>query len=59
MKEKELKFLTPSKLLSRLSILLTKIKDGNISNKLKKIKSDKYYIFCVNTIKSPKKFTTI
>ena len=46
--------LTPNKFLAQ-------IKDANNSYKLKsdKFKSDKYYIYCISIIKSPKKFTTI
>ena len=53
-----LKILTPSKLLTRLPILVAQIKAGNNLNKLRN-ESDKYCIFCINTVKSPKKFTTI
>ena len=55
---KGLKIFTRNKLLSRLQILLAQIKVGNNSNK-SKMKSKKYYIFCINIIKSVKKFTTI
>ena len=48
---KGIKILTPKKLLTRLTILLAQIKAGN--------NSYKYYIFCISTIKSLKKFTTI
>ena len=49
-----LKFLTPDKLLTRLPILLAQIKAGNNSNKLKN-ESDKYCIFGISIIESPKK----
>ena len=51
--EKRLKILTPNKLLTRLSVMLAKIKARNNSNKLK----TKY--FCIGIIKLPKNFTTI
>ena len=53
-----LKILTPNKLLTKRPILLAQMKAGNNSNVLK-TKSDKYYVFCINTIKSLKKFTAI
>ena len=59
---KRLKTSTPNRLLTRLPVLLAQIKAGNNSHKLKKKtkkKTDKYCIFCINTIKSPKKITTI
>ena len=55
---KAIKILTPNKLLTRLSILLEQIKAGDNSYKLK-MKSDKYCIFCISILKSPKIFTTI
>ena len=55
---KELKILTPKKLLTRLPLLLAQIKAGNNSCKLK-TKSNKYYIFCMSIIKSLKHFITI
>ena len=55
---KVIKILTPNKLLTRLSILLEQIKAGDNSYKLK-MKSDKYCIFCISILKSPKNFTTI
>ena len=55
---KELKILTPKKLLTRLPLLLAQIKAGNNSYKLK-TKSNKYYIFCMSIIKSLKHFITI
>ena len=54
-KAKGLKILTPNKLLTRLPIILAQIKIGNNSNNLK-TKSDKFYVFCINTIKAPKNF---
>ena len=60
---KRLKTSTPNRLLTRLPVLLAQIKAGNNSHKLKKNKNkkttDKYCIFYINTIKSPKKMTTI
>ena len=55
----ELKTLTPKKLLTRLPIFLVQIKAGNNSYKLKTEirKLDKYFIFCINIIKSLKKFS--
>ena len=50
-----LKLLTPNKLLTRLPILLPQIKPRNNSNKLTKTNT----MFCISTIKSPKKFTTV
>ena len=47
-----------SKLLTRIPVLLAQIKAGNNSYKLK-MKSDKYHMFYINTIKSPENFTTI
>ena len=55
---KAIKILTPNKLLTRLSILLEQIKAGDNSYKLK-MTSDKYCIFCISILKSPKIFTTI
>ena len=55
---KGLRFLTKNKLLTRLPILLVKIKAGNNSYKLKN-EIRKNYIFCINTRKSLKNFTTI
>ena len=55
---KAIKILTPNKLLTRLSILLEQIKAGDNSYKLK-MKSDKYCIFCISILKSPRNFTTI
>ena len=55
---KGLKVLTPNKLWTRFSILLAQIKAGNNSYKLK-MKSNKYCIFCISTIKSLKRFITI
>ena len=52
-KGKGLKLLTPNILLIRLLI-----KAGHNSYKVK-MKSDKYCIFCISTIKSLKKFTKI
>ena len=51
---KRLKVITPDELLTRLSVLLAQLKAGRNT-----YKSDKYYIFCINTIKSSKSFTTI
>ena len=48
-----MKILTPNKLLTRLSILLEQIKAEKI-HRNKKIKSNKYYIFCISIIKSQK-----
>ena len=45
------KTLTPNKLLIRLPVFLAQIKAGN--------NSDKYYIFCISIIKSPKNFIII
>ena len=56
---KWIKVLTPSKLLTRLPILLAQAKAGSSSYKLKKMKSDKYCLICISTIKSLKRFTTI
>ena len=56
---KGLKVLTPKKLLTRIPILLAQIKAGNNSYKFKKMKSDKYYIFCISTTKPLKKFATV
>ena len=53
-----LKILTPNKLLTRLPILLAQIKAGNNSYKLKNEIRQILY-FCISTIKSLKKFTTI
>ena len=55
---KRLKILTSHKSLTRLPLLFAPIKAGNNSNKLK-MKSDKYYIFCVSIIKPLKKFKRI
>ena len=55
---KRLNILTQSKLLTRPLMLLAQIKARKNSYKFKN-KLDKYYIFCINTKKSPKKFTTI
>ena len=55
---KVLKILTPNKPLTSLSVLLAQIKAKNNSCKLK-TNSDKYCIFCIDTVKSPKYFTTI
>ena len=57
-KGKGLNIFIRNKLSSRLQILLAQIKAGNNSNK-SKMKSKKYYMFCINIIKSVKKFTTI
>ena len=55
----ELKILTPKKLLTRLPIFLVQIKAGNNSyksrNEIRKL--DKDFIFCINIIKSLKKFS--
>ena len=59
---KRLKTSTPNRFLTRLPVLLAQMKAGNNSHKLKKNPKkppDKYCIFCINTIKSPKKITTI
>ena len=56
---KGLKVLTPKKLLTRIPILLAQIKAVNNSYKFKKMKSDKYYIFCISAIKPLKKFATV
>ena len=61
---KRLKTSTPNRLLTRLPVLLAQIKAGNNSHKLKKKNknkkaTDKYCIFYINKIKSPKKMTTI
>ena len=52
MKEgKGLKFLTPNKLLTRLPILLTQLKDGNNLNKLKnEIREILYFLYQRNKI---------
>ena len=52
------KILTPNKLLIDVPVLLAQIKAGKNSCKLK-MKSDKYYIFCISIIKLPKMVTTI
>ena len=54
-KNKKYRELTRNKLLTRIPILITRIKAGKNSNKLKK----EYCSFCINTIKSPKKFITV
>ena len=46
------------KILTRLSVLFTKMKSGNNSNKLES-EINKYYIFCINTIKSPKNLNNL
>ena len=51
----EIKILTLNKLLTRLPVLLAQITAETNSYKLKTTKLDKYYIFCINRIKSPKK----
>ena len=51
---KELKLLTPNKLLTRLPILFAQKKPETIHVNLK-MKSDKYYISCISIIKSIKK----
>ena len=58
---KGLKFLTPSKLLTRLSILLAQTKAGDNLYKLKNEirQTQTNTIFSIRIIKSPKKFTTI
>ena len=56
--EKGLKILTPNKLLIRLTVFLAQIKAGNNSYKLKN-EIRQIYIFCINTIKSLKRFATI
>ena len=56
--EAGMKILTSNKLLSRLPVLLAKIKAGNNSYK-QKMKSDKQCIYFIITIKSPKNFTII
>ena len=53
---KGLKILTPSKLLTKLPILLAQIKAGNNSNKLKK-EIRQILFFCISIIKSLKRFT--
>ena len=57
-----IKILTPSKLLTRRPLLLAQIRAGlwwvSYSDKLK-TKSNKYYIFSINTIETPKHYTTI
>lgn len=59
-KETGIKTLTLNHLLTRLSLLLEKIKTRNNSNKLKKKKkSNRYYILCINIIKSSEIFTKI
>ena len=55
---KRLNILTQSKLLTRPLMLLAQIKARKNLYKFKN-KLDKYYIFSINTKKSPKKFTTI
>ena len=57
-KGKRLKLLTPNKLLTTLPVLLALIKAGSHSNILKKKKIDKYCVYFINTIKSPKNFTS-
>ena len=56
---KGLKVLTSKKLLTRIPILLAQIKAVNNSYKFKKMKSGKYYIFCIIAIKPLKKFATV
>ena len=58
---KGLKFLTPNKLLTRLSILLAQTKAGDNLYKLKNEirQTQTNTIFSIRIIKSPKKFTTI
>ena len=56
-KGKRLKLLTPNKLLTTLPVLLALVKAGIHSNILKK-KKDKYCVYFINTIKSPKNFTS-
>ena len=51
------KILASNKPSIRLSVLLAQIKPGKNSYKLK-LKSDKYCIFCISTIKPPKMFPT-
>ena len=51
---------TSNKLLNKFIVLLAHIKAGSDSYKLKKTKKlEKYFIFCVNTVKSPKIFTSV
>ena len=54
---KGLKILIPNKLLTRLPVLLEQTNAGNNSYKLKKL--NKYYIFCINRINSPKNVIAI
>ena len=46
------------KVLARLPVLVVQINAGNNSYQLK-TKPEKCYIFCINTIKTTKNFTTI
>ena len=55
---KELKIITPNKLLTRLPILLALIKAGNNSYKFKNEVRQMLYL-CIRIIKSPEKFTKI
>ena len=58
-KGKELKISTPNELLTWLPILLSQIKAGNNSNKLKNEIRQILFIFCINTIISPRNFATV
>ena len=55
--EKGLKILTSNRLLTKFPVLIGQIKPGNNSDKVN-TKSDKYWIFCINTMKSLKELTT-
>ena len=55
---KRLKILTSNKLLTSLPILFVEIKAGN-NSKNEKMRTPKYYIFCISRIKSLKKYVTI
>ena len=54
-----IKILTPNKLLIKLPVLLALIKAENNLYKVKKTKSDIYYIFGISIIKWVKHFITI
>ena len=57
-KRKILKILTPTKPLIRRPVLLVQITMEMIHTN-NKSKLDKYYIFCITTVKSPNNFITI
>lgn len=55
-KKKKIKTLTTNNILTRLPVLFRQITAGDSSSKLK-TKSDKYYLFCINTKTSEENFT--